>query len=58
MKTLRCRDVGFDCGGEIRAESEDEVLRQAADHAQREHNTTVTPEMAVQIRGLIRDEAA
>lgn len=55
MKVLRCRDVGFDCEGEIRAESEDEVMQQAAEHAQRDHNTTVTPEMASQIRGLIRD---
>ena len=58
MKVLRCRDVGFDCEGEIRAENEEEVLRQAAEHAQRDHNTAVTPEMAAQIRGLIRDEAA
>ena len=58
MKVLRCRDAGFDCEGEIRAESEEEVMRQAAEHAQRDHNTNVTPEMAAQIRGLIRDEAA
>ncbi len=58
MKVLRCQDAGFDCEGEIRAESEEEVLRQAAAHAQRDHNTTVTSEMATQLRGLIRDEAA
>lgn len=57
MKVLRCRDVGFDCEGEIRAESEDEVMQQAAEHARQDHNTTVTPEMATQIRELIRDAA-
>ena len=57
MKVLRCRDVGFDCQGEIRADSEEEVMRQAAEHAQRVHNTAVTPDMAAQIRELIRDEA-
>ena len=33
MKTLRCREIGFDCDHETRAESEDEVLRDAAAHA-------------------------
>lgn len=53
MKVLRCREAGFDCEGEIRAENEEEVLRQAAEHAQRDHNTSVTPEMATRIRSLI-----
>jgi hypothetical protein len=33
MKVLKCADVGFQCKGVIRAESVDEVLRQAAAHA-------------------------
>jgi hypothetical protein len=32
-------------------------LQQAADHAQKVHNVTVTPEVAAQVRTLIRDEA-
>lgn len=56
MKTLRCRDAGFDCNKEIRAESEDEIMQQAAEHARRDHNVEVTPEMAAQVRSLIRDE--
>ena len=56
MKTLRCRDAGFDCAHEIRAETEDEVLQQAAQHAQEAHNVTVTPELAAQVRTLIQDE--
>ncbi|CCH55006.1 Protein of unknown function DUF1059 [Fibrisoma limi BUZ 3] len=56
MKTLRCRDAGFDCDAEIHAASEEEVLQQAAVHAQTVHDTQVTPEMAGQIRTLIRDE--
>jgi predicted small metal-binding protein len=58
MKTLRCRDVGFDCDQVIRAETEDEILQQAAQHAQNDHNVTVTPEIAAQVRTLIHDEAA
>lgn len=56
MKTLRCRDAGFDCNKEIRAESEDEIMQQAAEHARRDHNVEVTPEMAAQVRSLIRNE--
>ncbi len=58
MKVLNCRDAGFDCEGVIRADSEDEILRQAGEHVQQVHGGTVSPEMATQLRGLIRDEAA
>jgi predicted small metal-binding protein len=56
MKVLRCRDVGFNCEL-IRARTEVEVLRGAAVHASGIHHIQVTPEMAQQASGLIRDEA-
>ena len=56
MKVLHCREAGFDCEGVIRGETEEEILQQAAEHAQRDHNVSVTPELATQLRGLIRDE--
>ena len=56
MKTLHCRDAGFDCEGKVSAASEEEVLRQAAEHARTTHNVEVTPEMAEQIKTLIRDD--
>ncbi len=56
MKALRCRDAGFDCDHVVRAESVEEVLRQAAEHARTEHNVEVTPELAEQVKSLIRDE--
>jgi predicted small metal-binding protein len=56
MKTLRCRDVGFDCDKEIRAENEDEILQQAAVHAKNDHGIDVTPEIANQVKSKIRDE--
>ena len=56
-KVLRCADVGFDCEGVIGAETEDEVMAQAAEHARTAHGMTdITPETAEQIRSLIRDE--
>ena len=37
-KVLRCKDVGMDCDFEARAESEEEVLKQAAEHAAATHD--------------------
>ena len=56
MKTLHCRDAGFDCEGVIQAATEEEILNQAAAHAQASHNVEVTPELAEQIKTLIKDE--
>lgn len=56
MKTLHCSDAGFDCKAVVKANTEEEVLQQAAEHARTVHGITVTPEMAAQIRTLIRDE--
>jgi predicted small metal-binding protein len=56
MKTLHCRDAGFDCEGVIQAASEEEVLSLAADHAQSAHNVSVTPELAEHLKTLIQDE--
>ncbi len=56
MKVLRCRDVGFDCEAVVRAENEEAVLQQVAEHASSMHNVEVTPEMAEQINTLIQNE--
>ena len=56
MKTLHCRDAGFDCEGVIQDSTEEEVLKQAAQHAQQVHGVTVTPQLAEQLKSLIKDE--
>jgi len=56
-KVIHCRDVGFDCDGIIRAQTEAEALQMAADHAQRAHGLDeVTPEVLKKIRSVMRDE--
>ena len=55
VKELKCRDAGFDCDAVIHAETEDDVLAQAGPHAKEAHGVDVTPEMAGQIRTLVRD---
>ena len=57
MKTLHCADAGFDCKAVIHAETDEEVLTQAAEHAKTVHGLAVTPELAEQIKGLIKEEA-
>ena len=56
MKTLHCADAGFDCAAVIHAETDEEVLAQAAEHAKTVHGLSVTPELAEQIKGLIKEE--
>jgi predicted small metal-binding protein len=57
MKVLRCQDAGFDCSKIIKAESEEEVLQQAAEHAKSVHQVEVSPPMVEQIRSLIKEES-
>jgi predicted small metal-binding protein len=56
MKTLHCSDAGFECDAVVTANSDEEVLNIAAKHAQEVHGVTVTPEMASQIKTLIKEE--
>ncbi|MFD3001876.1 DUF1059 domain-containing protein [Pontibacter toksunensis] len=56
MKRLNCRDAGFDCEGVIRAETDEEILNQASQHAREVHGVTITTEQAAQLRTLIHDE--
>lgn len=56
MKTLHCSDAGFDCKGVIRASSDEEVLRQAAEHARTVHGVQPSPELARQLKTLIKEE--
>jgi predicted small metal-binding protein len=57
VKQLRCADVGFECDATIQAESEDEVMAQAAEHAQSVHGMSDSDlqQNESAIRGAIRD---
>ena len=57
-KVLKCSDVNPGCDFEIRGNSEDEVLRKAAEHAKTAHNMqSIPPDLLSKARGAIRDEA-
>jgi predicted small metal-binding protein len=56
-KVFYCRDIGFDCDGVVRAETNDQVLALAAEHAQKVHNIKeMTPEIEKAVRAAIRDK--
>ena len=56
-KVLHCSDVGFECDGVIRAETEEEALKQAAEHARTVHNLQeLSEEVVGKVREAIRDE--
>jgi len=38
MLTLRCRETGLDCDYIINGETEEEILKNGAEHAMRVHN--------------------
>lgn len=56
-KVLRCRDVGFECDGVIRAETEEEVMQQAAEHAKTVHDVQeLTDEVVQKVKAAIQDD--
>jgi predicted small metal-binding protein len=57
-KILKCRDVGFDCEGVVRAESEEKALDLAVRHAGEMHGeTNMSPDMKERARQAIKDES-
>ena len=55
--TVHCRDVGFDCDGIVKAETEDDLLQQVAEHAQTVHGVEkVTGEIVAKVKSVIREE--
>ena len=56
-KVIRCRDVGFDCNGIIKAATETEALALAAEHAKTVHGVKdITPEIVQKIKSVMKDE--
>lgn len=58
-KIIHCREVGFDCDGVIRADTEAEALEMAAEHACTVHGLQeVTPAIVEKVRSVMREEPA
>ena len=54
-KLLRCKDFGTKCGFEARAESEEEVVTQAVEHAKTHGLKEVPAHIVAMIRLAIHD---
>ena len=60
MKTLSCREAGCECDYIAKGETEDEVIRDAADHGIKEHGKTEEDmtQMKEMLRALIHDSGS
>jgi predicted small metal-binding protein len=58
MLTLSCRDVGRDCDCVVEGETEEELIKNAGEHAMKDHGykqeDIITPEMKERIKSHIR----
>ena len=58
MYTISCRDVGRDCDCIVEGKTEEEIMKNAAEHAVKDHGYKVeeimTPEMKEKIKSYIR----
>jgi predicted small metal-binding protein len=57
MKSLSCREIGFNCPSVIKGNTEGEVIQKTEEHVSSAHNIqpeNMSPEMQHKIRGLIR----
>ncbi len=58
-KTVNCRDVGFDCDGVVKGDTEEETLMRVAEHAKTVHGLEdVTPDVVAKVKSVMHDEPA
>ena len=53
-KQLSCREAGADCDFLVRAETEEEILKVASEHATRHGIKEMTPELKNKMKSLIK----
>ncbi len=56
VKVLNCGDIMPGCDWSAKAESEEKLLKRAADHAREAHDLKITPEVAAKVRAAIHEE--
>jgi predicted small metal-binding protein len=55
MRTLSCKDAGMmNCDAVCKGRNDDEVMKQAAEHAQKAHNMKIDAAMDQKLRSLIK----
>jgi len=56
MKTLACGDLVPGCQAVVTAETEDEILQIAAQHAVEAHGLTIDDSLVAAVKGAIRED--
>lgn len=57
MKVIHCAEAGFSCDAVVRAETEDEAVAMAVEHAKEVHGISpMPPEVKAKLRALVKDE--
>ena len=54
-KTMKCGDLMPGCDFEAHGETEEDILKAAAQHAKEAHGLDVTPELAEKVKSVIKD---
>jgi predicted small metal-binding protein len=57
MKTLACREAGFDCDYIVTGETEEEIFQKGGEHAVKDHGMNendITPQFKEKLSKLIR----
>jgi len=55
MPSIKCKDVGMDCGFEATAETEEELMKKIAEHAAEVHGMkTIPPELLEKVKAAIK----
>jgi predicted small metal-binding protein len=60
MKTLSCREAGFDCDYVVKGENEKEIMNSGKEHAMMHHGMKqedFTPEFKEKLKPLIKDSS-
>jgi predicted small metal-binding protein len=58
MKAIQCHETGFECDYIVKGQTEEQVMKNGADHAIREHglkSEDITLQFKKKVRSLIRD---
>jgi predicted small metal-binding protein len=56
-KSFVCKDIGVDCPWSGRAETEEELMKQIAEHAKTVHGMEeISPDMMEKVKQAIKDE--
>ncbi|HEU4444402.1 MAG TPA: DUF1059 domain-containing protein [Nitrososphaeraceae archaeon] len=56
MKTVTCREAGFDCDYVVEGQTDDEVMKRGVEHLVKDHGMReedITPGMKEKVRKLI-----